>query len=98
LSKRSSRPPLITFELDIDEQVTISFKVPRSMLKIIDDTVKRFKFTSRSEFIRNAIRFYLNELGIRYYEMPGVEVAREAVSPLSGDIVLRSMVRKEESE
>jgi len=97
MAKRSSRPPLITFELDIDEPVTVSFKIHRSLLKVIDDAVKRFKFTSRSEFIRNAIRFYLNELGVRYYEAPSIDLAREILSPLSDDIVLRSMVRKEKN-
>ena len=36
-------------------------------------------------------------LGVRYYEAPSIDLAREILSPLSEDIVLRSMVRKEKN-
>jgi len=39
----------------------VTFKIEKSFLKEIDDTVKRSKYHNRTEFIRDAIRRRLTE-------------------------------------
>lgn len=52
----------ITFELDIGEVKTISFKLEEEFLRKIDEMAKLLGYTNRSDLIRDAIYSYLEYL------------------------------------
>jgi len=61
--------------------VTVTFKVPESMLKKLDDLVEKGLFTNRSEAIRHAIRLLLQQQGLMGgYDAEYVPVDNEVVN------------------
>jgi len=42
--------------------VTISFRLPKNLIEEIDKIVEQGLFQSRSDFVREAIRFYIIKL------------------------------------
>ncbi|EZQ11110.1 MULTISPECIES: ribbon-helix-helix domain-containing protein [Acidianus] len=50
------------FEIDINDTVTVSFKLEEEFLAKIDEKVKNMGYLSRSELIRDAILSYVNHL------------------------------------
>ncbi|WP_048054258.1 ribbon-helix-helix domain-containing protein [Saccharolobus solfataricus] len=51
-----------TFELEITGTVTISFKLENEFIKEIDNVARNLGYTNRSDFIRDAIIYYLGYL------------------------------------
>lgn len=51
-----------TFELEISNTITISFKLEEDFLKEIDNIAKIAGYSNRSDFIRDAIISYLQYL------------------------------------
>jgi metal-responsive CopG/Arc/MetJ family transcriptional regulator len=51
-----------TFELELNEVKTISFKLDEEFLREIDEMVKVLGYTNRSDLIRDAIQEYIKEL------------------------------------
>mgnify|MGYP001772514261 CR=1 FL=1 len=51
-----------TFELELNEVKTISFKLDEEFLREIDEMVKVLGYTNRSDLIRDAIYEYIKEL------------------------------------
>ena len=51
-----------TFELEMNEVKTISFKLDEEFLREIDEMVKVLGYTNRSDLIRDAIQEYIKEL------------------------------------
>ncbi|WP_409349225.1 ribbon-helix-helix domain-containing protein [Saccharolobus sp. A20] len=51
-----------TFELEISSTITISFKLEDEFLNKIDSIARDLGYTSRSDFIRDAILEYLRFL------------------------------------
>jgi Arc/MetJ-type ribon-helix-helix transcriptional regulator len=45
-----------------DHAVTISFRLPKKLIEEIDRIVEQGMFQSRSDFVRQAIRYYLIKL------------------------------------
>jgi Arc/MetJ-type ribon-helix-helix transcriptional regulator len=52
--------------------VTISFRLPKNLIEEIDKIVEEGLFQSRSDFVREAIRFYIIKL--RESQRPRPEV------------------------
>ena len=52
--------------------VTISFRLPKNLIEEIDKVVEQGMFQSRSDFVREAIRFYIIKL--REAQRPRLEV------------------------
>ncbi|MEM1574288.1 MAG: ribbon-helix-helix domain-containing protein [Candidatus Methanomethylicaceae archaeon] len=44
------------------ETITISFQIPKKLLDEIDKLIKQKKFMNRSDFLRYAIRNYLDKI------------------------------------
>ncbi|MFP3260551.1 MAG: ribbon-helix-helix domain-containing protein [Sulfolobus sp.] len=51
-----------TFEIELNEVKTISFKLDEEFLREIDEMVKVLGYTNRSDLIRDAIQEYIKEL------------------------------------
>ena len=51
-----------TFELELNEVKTISFKLDEEFLRELDEMVKVLGYTNRSDLIRDAIQEYIKEL------------------------------------
>ncbi|MFP3201407.1 MAG: ribbon-helix-helix domain-containing protein [Sulfolobus sp.] len=51
-----------TFELELNEVKTVSFKLDEEFLREIDEMVKVLGYTNRSDLIRDAIQEYIKEL------------------------------------
>ncbi|MCY0859570.1 MAG: ribbon-helix-helix domain-containing protein [Sulfolobaceae archaeon] len=56
----------ILFELDVNQSITISFKLESDLLKEIDEAVKILGYTNRSDLIRDAIIEYIKEVKESY--------------------------------
>ncbi len=50
------------FEVEMNETLTISFKLEEELLKQVDDAVKSLGYTNRSDLIRDAILEYISYL------------------------------------
>jgi|ECHnycMinimDraft_1075156.scaffolds.fasta_scaffold00048_20 metal-responsive CopG/Arc/MetJ family transcriptional regulator len=51
-----------TIILDMENDVTISFKLDEEKINMIDKLAKEFGYTTRSDFLREAIRQYVEYL------------------------------------
>jgi len=51
-----------TFELDFKQTKTISLRIDTSILRRVDEAVKRFGYPSRSDIIREALEVYIDLL------------------------------------
>lgn len=56
----------------MSKSVTISFRLPKNLIEEIDRVVEQGMFQSRSDFVREAIRFYIIKL--REAQRPRPEV------------------------
>jgi Arc/MetJ-type ribon-helix-helix transcriptional regulator len=56
----------------VSKSVTISFRLPKNLIEEIDRVVEQGMFQSRSDFVREAIRFYIIKL--REAQRPRPEV------------------------
>lgn len=50
------------YEVEMNETLTISFKLEEELLKQIDEAVKSLGYSNRSELIRDAILEYISYL------------------------------------
>jgi len=58
----STRYAAATFELDLKQTKTISLRIDTSILRRVDEAVKRFGYPSRSDIIREALEIYIDLL------------------------------------
>ncbi|BDC18039.1 ribbon-helix-helix domain-containing protein [Acidianus sp. HS-5] len=50
------------FEVEMNETLTISFKLEEELLKQVDEAVKNLGYSNRSDLIRDAILEYISYL------------------------------------
>jgi len=50
------------YEVEMNETLTISFKLEEELLKLVDEAVKSLGYANRSELIRDAILEYISYL------------------------------------
>lgn len=60
-----------SYEIELDETLTISFKIEEELLSKVDEAVKLLGYTNRSDLIRDAIREYINFLNSQNSVMIG---------------------------
>lgn len=59
-----------SYEIELEETLTISFKIEEELLNKIDEAVKALGYSNRSELIRDAIREYINFLNAQTSIVP----------------------------
>ncbi len=77
--------PVFFVDLDEDEIVVVSVKVRRKFVEAMDKKVKQFGFTSRSDFIRAAINWF-----IRY--MDGQDIKQAIIDDLKKRVEINRIV------
>lgn len=56
------RYTVATIELDLKQTKTISLRIDTSILRRVDEAVKKFGYSSRSDIIREALEIYMDLL------------------------------------
>ncbi len=77
--------PVFFVDLDEDEIVVVSVKVRRKFVEAMDEKAKEFGFTSRSDFIRAAINWF-----IRYID--GKDIKQAIIDDLKKRIEINRIV------
>lgn len=83
--RRHREGPVFFVDLDEDEIVVISVKVRRKFVEAMDEKAKEFGFTSRSDFIRAAINWF-----IRYID--GKDVKQALIDDLKKRVEMNRIV------
>lgn len=60
-----------SYEIELDETLTISFKIEEELLNKVDEAVRILGYSNRSELIRDAIKEYINFLNSQNSIIPG---------------------------
>jgi len=83
--RRHREGPIIFLDIDEDETVVVSVKVRRKFVETMDEKVKQFGFSSRSEFIRAAINWF-----IKYID--GLDIKQDLTDDLKKRVEISRIV------